>query len=55
MNLSMRAWAASEKITYLEMADLDSGTRVKILSESKSRSLMRMSFRIPGLESRRTA
>ena len=54
INWSIRERAVSERVTYLEMADFDSGTRVKILFELKSRSLMRMSFVIPDSESRRT-
>ena len=34
MYLSMRGWAFWEMVTYFEIADLDSGTRVKILPES---------------------
>ena len=41
--------------TYLEMADLFSGTRVKILPESKSRSFNCISLRMAGSDFKDTA
>ena len=49
---SMSDFAKAGMMAYLEMADLDSGTRVKILPELKSRSLNSMSSRMPCLDDR---
>lgn len=52
---SMRGKAASGTMTYFEMAAFDSGTRVKILPESKSRFLSFIRARMPGSEDKATA
>lgn len=51
----MRGKAASGTMTYFGMAALDSGTRVKILPESKSRFLSFIRARMPGSEDKATA
>ena len=51
----IRGLAESGIITYLEMAFLLSGTRVKTLPESKSRSFNFIKSRMPGSEFKATA
>ncbi len=48
-------FAVFERMTYFEIAVLDSGTRVNILPESKSRSFIFIKSRMPCSEFRATA
>ena len=51
----IRLFAVSGIMTYFEMASIFSGTRVKILPESKSRFLSFIRLRIPSFEFSATA